>query len=91
MTMKPGKIQLKFYLYIASRLFTQFNTFQGSLIFIKHPDDIVTLSFSKDEIKNLEKEIAVIIESIRNKNSEKNYSHCKVCSFSSSSNKCIIN
>jgi len=84
-------MQLKFYLYIASRLFTQFNTFQGSLIFIKHPDDIVTLSFSKDEIKNLEKEIAVIIESIRNKNSEKNYSHCKVCSFSSSSNKCIIN
>ena len=84
-------MQLKFYLYIASRLFTQFDTFQGSLIFVKHPDDIVTLSFNNNEIKNLEREIATIIDSIRNKNSEKNYKHCRVCSFSGSSNKCIIN
>lgn len=84
-------MQLKFYLYIASRLFTQFDVFQGSLIFVKHPDDIVTLNFNKNNIKNLENEIAVIIEAIRNKNSEKNYKHCRVCSFSGSSNKCIIN
>ncbi|MDP2363682.1 MAG: 3'-5' exonuclease, partial [Ignavibacteria bacterium] len=84
-------MQLKFYLYIASRLFSEFDTFEGSLVFVKHPADIVTIIYNKNEIKNLEKEIAGIINSIRNKNSEKNYNHCKVCSFSGSSNKCIIN
>ncbi len=84
-------MQLKFYLYIASRLFTQFDTFEGSLVFVKHPDDIVTLNFNKNDIQNLENEISVIIEFIRNKNSEKKINHCNVCSFSDSSNKCIIN
>ena len=84
-------MQLKFYLYIASRLFTQFDTYEGSLVFVKHPDDIVTLNFNKNDIQNLENEISVIIEFIRNKNSEKKISHCNVCSFSDSSNKCIIN
>ena len=84
-------MQLKFYLYIASRLFTQFDTYEGSLVFVKHPDDIVTLNFNKNDIQNLENEISVIIEFIRNKNSEKKINHCNVCSFSDSSNKCIIN
>ncbi len=83
-------MQLKFYLYIASRLFSEFGTFEGSLVFVKHPEDIVTLSYKVNEIINLEKEIAGIIGSIRNKNSDKNLNHCKVCSFSGSSNKCII-
>ena len=84
-------MQLKFYLYIASRLFSEFDTFEGSLVFVKHPDDLVTLNYNKSEIKTLEKEIAGIIESIRNKNAEKNFNHCKVCSFSGLTNKCIIN
>ena len=84
-------MQLKFYLYIASRLFSEFDTFEGSLVFVKHPVDLVTLNYNKSEIKNLEKEIAGIIESIRNKNAEKNFNHCKVCSFSGLTNKCIIN
>jgi ATP-dependent helicase/nuclease subunit A len=83
-------MQLKFYLYIASRLFSEFDNFEGSLVFVKYPDELVTLNYNKSEIKNLEKEIAGIIESIRNKNAEKNFNHCKVCSFSGSSNKCII-
>ena len=83
-------MQLKFYLYIASRLFSEFGTFEGSLVFVKHPEDIVTLSYKVNEIINLEKEIVGIIGSIRNKNSDKNLNHCKVCSFSGSSNKCII-
>ncbi len=84
-------MQLKFYLYIASRLFSEFDNFEGSLVFVKHPADLVTLNYSKSEIKKLEKEITGIIESIRNKNAEKNFNHCKVCTFSGLTNNCIIN
>ncbi|MBK7630536.1 MAG: UvrD-helicase domain-containing protein [Ignavibacteriales bacterium] len=83
-------MQLKFYLYIASKLFTKFDTFEGSLVFIKHPDELVTINYDKQEMQQLENEISNIVKSIRNKNSEKNLKHCKVCSFSGLSNKCII-
>jgi ATP-dependent helicase/nuclease subunit A len=83
-------MQLKFYLYIASKLFSEFDSFEGSLVFVKHPDDIVTLNYDKIKIKELEKEITDIIKSIRMKNSEKNIKHCKVCSYSGLTNKCII-
>jgi hypothetical protein len=84
-------IQLKFYLYIASKLFHEFETFEGSLVFTKHPDDVVTLNYDKNKIKELEKEITNIIESIRMKNLEKNLKHCKVCSFSGMTSKCMFN
>jgi ATP-dependent exoDNAse (exonuclease V) beta subunit len=84
-------MQLKFYLYIASKLFGEFDSFEGSLVFVKYPDDIVTLNYNKSQLNELEDEITNIIKSIRLKNSEKNIKHCKVCSFSGLSNKCIIN
>ncbi len=84
-------MQLKFYLYIASKLFSEFDLFEGSLVFVKHPDDVVPLKYDKEKIKKLETEITNIIKSIRMKNSEKNIKHCKVCSFSGLTNKCIIN
>ena len=40
-------MQLKFYLYIASRLFSEFDTFEGSLVFVKHPDELVTINYNK--------------------------------------------
>jgi ATP-dependent helicase/nuclease subunit A len=84
-------MQLKFYLYIASKLFTKFDTFEGSLVFVKHPDELVTISYDKRKINQLENEISRIVSSIRNKESNKNLNHCKVCSFSGLTNKCIIN
>ena len=84
-------MQLKFYLYIASKLFSNFDCFEGNLIFVKHPDELVTISYTNKQIKNLEMEIAEIINSIRNKFSHKNLNHCKVCVFSGFTNKCIIN
>lgn len=84
-------MQLKFYLYIASKLFTEFDTFEGSLVFVKHPDAFVTLNYDRNQLKHLEDEITNIIKSIRMKNSEMNIKHCKICAFSGLTNKCIIN
>jgi ATP-dependent helicase/nuclease subunit A len=83
-------MQLKFYLYIASKLFSEFDIFEGSLVFVKHPENPVTLSYNKSNLQELELEITNIIKSIRKKNSEKNLHHCKVCSYSGFTNKCII-
>ncbi len=84
-------MQLKFYLYIASKLFSKFSIIEGRLVFIKHPDELVFLNYDKTKINQLEKEISEIVKSIRTKNSEKNIKHCRVCSFSGLTNKCIIN
>jgi len=84
-------MQLKFYLYIASKLFTKFEQFEGSLIFIKHPNERVTITYDNQKMKQLKKEITDIVKSIRTKNSRKNLKHCKVCSFSGLTNNCIIN
>jgi hypothetical protein len=44
-------MQLKFYLYIASKLFEGFDTFEGNLLFIKHPDNPVSVVYDKNRIK----------------------------------------
>lgn len=84
-------IQLKFYLYIASRLFKGYDNFEGNLIFIKYPDNPVKILFDNSKIKTLHKEIASIIKSLRQKNNNKNITHCPTCVFSEFTNKCIIN
>ena len=84
-------MQLKFYLYISSRLFSDFEIFEGKLIFIKHPDNVVSIKYSRKELFSLEEEIAGIIFNIRNKKFEKDLSHCRVCSFYDSANRCVIN
>jgi len=84
-------MQLRFYLYIASRLFTDYDSFEGSLIFVKHPNNPVTITYSKKQIQLLEQEITNIIYSIRDKKFEKKLAHCNVCSFSDQKHNCIIN
>ena len=84
-------MQLKFYLYIAHKLFKEFDTFEGNLVFIKHPEHPVGVFYDNQKIKELEREIKTIINSIRQKKIEKNYSHCSVCAYSGFTKKCIIN
>lgn len=82
-------MQLKFYLYIASKLYKQFESFTGNLIFIKYPDNPVTFSYSKLQVNKLKEEIYSIIAGIRKKVMYKNYGHCKMCSFADSNFECI--
>lgn len=84
-------MQLKFYLYIASRLFEGFEIFEGCLVFIKHPENPVKLSYDASQIKILQQEIKSIINSIRQKNNDKNTAHCSMCAYSGFTKKCIVN
>ncbi len=84
-------IQLKFYLYIASRLFNGFENFEGSLVFIQNPDNPYTISYSKKNLNELGIEINSIITDLRNKKTNKNISHCMECPYSGFTKKCIVN
>ncbi len=84
-------MQLKFYLYIASKLFEGFDIFEGNLIFIKYPEHPVRILFDSSKIKMLQEEINSIIKALRQKNVDKNITHCPMCVFSGFTNKCIIN
>ena len=84
-------MQLKFYLYIASKLFKGFDNFEGNLVFIKHPENPVTVSFDNTKIQMLQTEIKSIINSLRHKEIEKKYTHCPMCVYSGFTKNCIIN
>jgi len=84
-------MQLKFYLYIASRLFPGFDNFEGYLVFIKYPDNPFSISFNQKGIKDLQSEIGSVINDIRQGKSDKNLEHCRFCNYSDSINQCLIN
>ncbi len=84
-------MQLKFYLYIASKQFNEFEYFEGNLVFIKHPEKLITLSFDKSTIEKLHNDIKTVIDFLRRKEINKNLNHCQECVFSGFTKKCIIN
>lgn len=83
-------MQLKFYLYIASKLFKGFDIFEGTLIFIKQPEIPFKICFNKNEVKGLHMEIEKVIDSLRQKKGDKNYNHCLTCVFSGFTKNCIV-
>ncbi|MBS4034098.1 MAG: UvrD-helicase domain-containing protein [Ignavibacterium sp.] len=82
--------QLKFYLYIAQKLFSEYNSFRLILIFIKHPEKPVIKKYNIEEFFLVKREISDIIKGIIQKNFYKNYKHCGICVFSDTSNSCIL-
>lgn len=88
---KSYMTQLKFYSYIVSKLFQDFNEFELRLIFIKYPEKVISERINRgSELENLQKKIKNIALDIRNQNFKKNLSHCKKCFFAIRNN-CIKN
>ena len=84
-------IQLKFYLFIAQKLFPNYSSFQLLLIFIKHPEKPVIKNFDNKGLFLVKKEISDIIKGIIHKNFYKNTDHCGVCVYSDVNKKCKMN
>ncbi|WP_337872667.1 UvrD-helicase domain-containing protein [Ignavibacterium sp.] len=82
--------QLKFYLYISSYLFKNYDTFEARLIFLRKPDLELTIKYSSENITELKKEISGLIEGIVLGSFPKNLNHCDLCKFSTNE-KCIVN
>ena len=81
--------QLKFYVYIVSKLYTDFDSFEIRIVFLMFPDKPFTISYDKDELGNIKKEISFLIEGILREEYPKNISHCNECNFSING-KCVI-
>ncbi|MEP0860809.1 MAG: UvrD-helicase domain-containing protein [Ignavibacterium sp.] len=82
--------QLKFYLYISSHLFTDYEKFEARLIFLRKPELNFTLKYSSKNISELKNEISAKIEGIVSNSFTKNLDHCSLCQFSTKGN-CVVN
>lgn len=82
--------QLKFYIYISSHLFMDFEKFEARLIFLRKPELKFSLNYSSENISELYEEISAKIEGIVSNSFSKNLKHCQLCQFSTAGN-CIVN
>ena len=82
--------QLKFYSYIVKGLFSDFDIFELRLLFVKHPDEFITITLDKQEIIQFGNEIKEIVGRIRNNDFPKNLNHCRKCYFAING-RCIKN
>jgi ATP-dependent helicase/nuclease subunit A len=74
--------QLKFYIYIVSKLYDKINEFEIRIVFLIHADNPYSVSFNRTEIIGIKQDITLIIEGILREEYSKNLSHCNECGFS---------
>jgi ATP-dependent helicase/nuclease subunit A len=83
--------QLKFYSYIISKLFDNVSEFEVRLIFIKHPEEIVSEIIKRESLSEVSSEIERMVKSIRERDFVKNLNHCSKCIFAVNHAQCIVN
>jgi ATP-dependent helicase/nuclease subunit A len=83
--------QLKFYSYIVSKLFDNVSEFEVRVIFIKHPERVVSEVIKRESLKKVSSEIENTVKSIRERDFAKNLNHCSECIFAVNHEKCIVN
>ncbi|NWF90712.1 MAG: UvrD-helicase domain-containing protein [Ignavibacteriaceae bacterium] len=81
--------QLKFYAYLASKLYGMKAEIELRLIFIKHPNQIHNMIVKQKMLEEIEKEIETAAYDMKNGKHVKNLKHCKFCIFSIN-NSCIV-
>ena len=83
--------QLKFYAYILSKLYKEYNRFELRLIFLKQVDQVAAKEILRDELKSFGKELTLSIRNIHSNKFEPNLNHCSKCHFALERNQCIKN
>jgi len=81
--------QLKFYSYIAGKLFKAITDFELRIVFLKHPNEVITLNIGLKELVKIEHEIEMMVKKVREQTPEKNLDHCNNCVFLIKNN-CIV-
>jgi len=82
--------QLKFYAYLLSRLYPEISDFEIQLLFLYHPDILISQQVSKEGLSDFKAELNEAIRKIHNSTFSKNYNHCSKCQFSIEGNKCVL-
>jgi ATP-dependent helicase/nuclease subunit A len=81
--------QLKFYVYIVSKLYKDFDLFEIRIVFLMFPDNPYTLTYDRNKVGELKEEILFLIKGILRAEYPQNLSHCSECNFSIN-NKCVL-
>lgn len=81
--------QLQFYAYVLSHLHPEIENFTLQLVFIKHPDEIVSKTLNKEMLKDVSLTINSAIKKIYAYNYTPNLEHCLQCQFAMEGKKCI--
>lgn len=82
--------QLKFYAYLAKKMFPEAEEIKCSLVFIKHPENVFEKIVSESELAKYKSEVNNIVNEIRKNNFPPNLSHCAMCHFAVSNGKCVM-
>jgi ATP-dependent helicase/nuclease subunit A len=82
--------QLRFYSYIASKLFKDFESFEVLLVFIKHPDALKPEIITRQDLESFGITLKNTVNNIRRKNFIKNTKHCSVCNYYIKHKDCIM-
>lgn len=81
--------QLTFYAFILSKYFIDYNKFVLHLVFIKHPDQVVTKELNRSDLITFRKELLDAITKIHDREYRANLNHCQQCHFAMEGNLCI--
>ena len=81
--------QLKFYSYIASKLFNEISKYELRIVFIKHPNEFLSMNIGSKELVKIGCDIEMMVKKVREQTPEKNLNHCGSCVFSIKNN-CIV-
>jgi ATP-dependent helicase/nuclease subunit A len=81
--------QLNFYVYIVSKLYKEFYNIEFRIVFLKYPDNPFIVTYDRENVDRIGKDISHIINNISIKDISKDISHCSNCNFSINNN-CIV-
>ncbi len=82
-------LQLKFYAFIASKLYADKTQIELRIAFLKHPAQIISKSLMPEDLSDIRQNIEQMVSKVRQGSSEKNLNHCKFCIFTIG-NRCIV-
>jgi ATP-dependent helicase/nuclease subunit A len=82
--------QLKFYAYLLSKLYPDTLSYEIQLLFLNHPDTLISQNITNENLSNFKIELNEAIRKIHENSFSKNYNHCSKCHFSIEGNKCVL-
>ena len=81
--------QLKYYAYILSKLFPSAANYELRLVFLKHPDELIAQTLSKEQVAQYGTIVREAIKNIHTFNFIPNLEHCKYCQYALEGDKCV--
>jgi hypothetical protein len=81
--------QLKFYSYIAKRLFDKNSEIESRIVYIKHPENPFVINYKDADDKYISSNLDRMIQSLRNNEYSLNLNNCRECLFADENLVCI--